>query len=39
MADNIVQPTTPYVMRPNAREEAPIHFDATHDGAIYGNPQ
>ena len=39
MADTIVQPATPYVMRPGVREDAPFHFDATHDGAIYGNPQ
>ena len=39
MADTIVQPATPYVMRPGAREDDSIHFDATHDGAIYGNPQ
>jgi len=40
MADNLVQPSVPYVIRQGAREDAPIHhFDANPDSSIYGNPQ
>ena len=40
MADNLVQPSVPYVIRQGAREDASLHhFDANLDSSIYGNPQ
>ena len=39
MADQLVQPTVPYIIRPNAREDIPLHYDLPSDGSIYSNPQ
>ena len=39
MADQLVQPTVPYIIRPNPREDIPLHYDLPSDGSIYSNPQ
>ncbi len=40
MADNLVQPSAPFVIRQGVREDAALHFDAASaDAGLYGNPQ
>ena len=39
MADHLVQPTVPYIIRPTSREEMPMHYDSAADGGVYTNPQ
>lgn len=39
MADSIVQPSTPYIMRPPVHEDAPAHIDPiSGDAPLYSNP-
>jgi primosomal replication protein N len=40
MADTIVQPSAPFVIRPGVREEAPMHYETvTMDSGFLSNPQ
>lgn len=40
MADNIVQPSAPFVIRQNVREDTPVHYETvTTDSGFFGNPQ
>ena len=40
MADNIVQPSTPYVIRPGARDDAPLHYETVQtDAGFLSHPQ
>ena len=40
MADNIVQPSAPFVIRQNVREDTPVHYETvTTDSGFFSNPQ
>ena len=40
MADNIVQPSAPFVIRPGVREEVPLHYETVAtDSGFLSNPQ
>ena len=39
MADNIVQPSSPFVIRQNVREDTPVHYETiTTDSGFFSNP-
>lgn len=38
MAENLVQPTVPFIIRPNAREDVTVHYEQP-EGTVYSNPQ